>query len=104
MSILDATLARTSAKADTILDLSKELSMDAALVEKAVMVLAQTSISTGDTIELAAKRTGLPSETLTKISAAVGDETALSEIANALSTGLRSLGQGNFYKELLPFG
>ena len=104
MSILDATLARTSSKADTILGLSIELGMDAALVEKAVMVLARASVSAGDTIEIAAKRTGLPSEALSQVLAALGDEAALSEIAHTLSTGLRSLGQGNFYKELLPFG
>ena len=137
MSIIDASLARTSGAADTVLGLAKELGMDAAQVEKAVMALAQASVSAGNTIdlvgaggglsagvlsaiaarlegesalkeiatiELAAKRTGLSNETLTKVFTAVGGANALSVVADDLSTGLRSLGQGDFFKELLPFG
>lgn len=56
------------------------------------------------TIELAAKRTGLDSETLTKVYTQVGGEAALDVIADGLSMGLRGLGQGDFFKDLLPFG
>lgn len=137
MSIIDASLARTSGAADTVLGLAKDLSLDAALAEKAVMALAQASVSAGNTIEmvgtgsglsagvlgaiaerldgeaalkeiatieLAAKRTGLTTKTLGKIYTAVGGEEALGEIADDLSTGLRGLGQGDFFKDLLPFG
>ena len=137
MSILDASLARTSGTADTVLGLATELKLDAALVEKAIMALAQASVSAGNTIEmvgaggglsagvlsalaarleseaalteiatleLAAKRTGLSNETLTKVFTAVGGADGLSEVADDLSGGLRSLGQGDFFKDLLPFG
>ncbi|MEM6857688.1 MAG: hypothetical protein AAF559_07435 [Pseudomonadota bacterium] len=137
MSILDASLARTSGTANTVLGLAKELGMDAAQVEKALMALAQGSVSASNTIEmvgaggglsagvlsalaarlegesalkeiatleLAAKRTGLSNETLTKVFTAVGGTDGLSAIADDLSAGLRNLGQGDFFKDLLPFG
>ena len=104
MSILDPSLARLSGTADTVVGLSKNLGMDAAQVEKAIMALARTHVSAGDTVDLAAQRTGLSKEALSKIITALGGETALGEIAGQLSTGLRSLGQGNFFKELSPFG
>ncbi|MEO0591429.1 MAG: hypothetical protein AAFZ11_12850 [Pseudomonadota bacterium] len=104
MSIIDASLARTSGAADTVLGLARELGMDAAQLESAVMALARTFVSADDTIDLATKRTGLSSEALSKIVAALGGEAALGVIADDLSTGLRGLGQGNFFKELLPFG
>ncbi len=111
--------------------------MDASVVEKAVMALAQASVSAGNTIEivgkgsglsagvlsaiaarldgeatlreiatieLAAKRTGLSADTLSRVFAALGGEQTLSEVAESLSLGLRGLGQGDFFKDLLPFG
>ena len=137
MSILDATLARISGAPDTVLDLSKALGMDPAMVEKSVMALAQASVSASNTIELvgsatglgagvlnaiaerlddgvslreiatielAAKRTGLGAEALRAVYAGVGGEAALGALADELSAGLRSLGQGDFFGDLLPFG
>jgi hypothetical protein len=137
MSILDASLARTSGAHNTVLDLSRELGLDPAMTEKALMALAQASVSAGNTlemvgsggglsagildaiaarlegeatlreiatIELAAKRTGLATDTLSSVFAGVGGEEALDAIAETLSLGLRSLGQGDFFRELLPFG
>lgn len=137
MSIIDASLARASGAATSVPGLAKELGMDAALVEKAIMALAQASVSADNTIELvgsggsltagvlgaiaarlegetalreiatielAAKRTGLPSDTLAKVYAALGGDEALGIVADDLSAGLRGLGQGDFFKDLLPFG
>ena len=104
MSILDPSLARLSGTADTVFGHSKNLGMDAAQVEKAIMALARTHLSHGDTLDLAAQRTGLSREALSKIVSALGGEAALGDIAGELSTGLRSLGQGHFFKELSPFG
>lgn len=103
MSILDTTLARTSGAATTVLGLSKDLGLDAAKVEKAIMILARY-YGRGDAVALAAPQTGFDAETLSKIVTALGGEEALGQIADQLSTGLRGLGQGNFFKDLLPFG
>ncbi|MEO0871243.1 MAG: hypothetical protein AAFY19_04675 [Pseudomonadota bacterium] len=102
MSILDASLARTSGTADTVTDLAKELKLDAAMVEKAIMALSQASISPGDTVARAASQSGLSSEVLSSIVTALGGETGLGVVAEDLSAGLRSLGQGNFFRDLIP--
>jgi len=102
MSILDASLARTTGTADTVIGLAKELNLDAALVEKAIMALAQASISSGDTNARAAAQTGLSSEVLSQLMTALGGDTGLSVVAEDLSGGLRSLGQGNFFRDLIP--
>ena len=137
MSIIDPSLARASGGAMTVLGLARDLSLDAAVVEKAITALAQASVSAGHTIELVgtgsglgagvlgaiaarvdgeaalveiatieleAKRTGLSAATLGRIHAAIGGEAALGAIADDLSMGLRGLGQGDFFGDLLPFG
>jgi len=103
MSILDATLARTSGSTGSVLGIAKELSLDAAKVEKAIMVLARYA-GRGDMITIAAPQTGFDTDKLAKIVTALGGEDVLGEIADELSGGLRGLGQGNFFKDLLPFG
>ena len=103
MSILDATLARTSGATDSVLGIAKDLGLDAAKVEKAIMILARY-YGRGDTIGMAAPQTGFDAETLGKIETSLGGEDALGDVADELSMGLRGLGQGNFFKDLLPFG
>ena len=49
MSILDATLARTSGAADSVIGLARELGIDAAKAEKAIMALARYYGRDGDT-------------------------------------------------------
>lgn len=102
MSILDSTLARTSGAADTVLGLAKELGLDPALAEKAIIVLAQSHVANGDTIALAVQKSGLDASVLTSIAAQVGGDAGLTALAERLSTGLNSLGQGNFFKDLIP--
>lgn len=104
MSILDATLARTSGAADSVIGLARELGIDAAKAEKAIMVLARYYGRDGDTIGMAAPQTGFDAATLNSIVTALGGEEALGAVADELSGGLRGLGQGSFFKELLPFG
>ncbi|MEM7687929.1 MAG: hypothetical protein AAF291_02810 [Pseudomonadota bacterium] len=104
MSILDTTLARTPGASDTVIGLSRELGMDPALVEKALMVLTQCYTAQGDTMTLAATKTGVDTTTLNKIVSALGGEAALASLADNLSGGLGDLGRGDFFKDLLPFG
>jgi len=103
MSILDATLARTSGAEDSVLGIANELGIDAAKAEKAIMTLARY-YGRGDAVTTAARQTGFDADTLAKIVAALGGEVALGEVSDELSGGLRGLGQGNFFKDLLPFG
>ena len=103
MSILDATLSRTSGSADTVIGLARDQNIAPAKAEKAIMILARY-YGRGDTIGMAAPQTGFDADTLGKIVAGLGGEEALGEVADELSSGLRGLGQGNFFKDLLPFG
>lgn len=104
MSILDGTLASAAGAPDTVSEVAKLAGMDAAATEQALMVLAQAHVSAGNTIENAVSRSGIASDTLTTVHEKAGGDAALDAIATSLSSGLRSLGQGNFFKELLPFG
>ena len=103
MSILDATLTRTPGAANSVLGIAKDLNLDAAHVEKAIMVLARY-YGRGDTAAMVAPQTAFDTATLASITTALGGEEALGEVADYLSMGLRGLGQGDFFKDLLPFG
>ncbi|MEM1196260.1 MAG: hypothetical protein AAGH57_09175 [Pseudomonadota bacterium] len=102
MSILDSALARSSGAADSVLGLAKEVKLDPALAEKAVIILAQSHIAPGDTMALATQKTGLDASVLTSVAAQAGGDAGLTAIAERLSNGLNTLGQGNFFKDLIP--
>jgi len=104
MSILDGLLAQVAGAPDSVAALAKQADLDPATTEKTVMALARAYVSAGETIALAAKGTGLGSDKLEVVYTQIGGDEALSAVATGLATGLRHLGQGNFVKELLPFG
>lgn len=96
MSILNATLASTPGASDTVLGLSKELEIDPAHAEKAIMVLARSYTDAGDTMALASAKTGMDKGALEGIVGKLGGNEGLNALSETLSQNGRSLGRGSF--------
>ena len=54
------------------------------MVEQAIAALGKTHVMDGDTVTLAAEKTGLPADALTQIVAAIGGEGSLANFATIL--------------------
>ena len=67
------------------------MGIDPSLVERAVATLGQTHQMQGDTVELAAQRTGLDTGVLSQIVEQIGGEGSLTEFANAIKDDPASL-------------
>ncbi|MDJ0976944.1 MAG: hypothetical protein QNI87_00240 [Erythrobacter sp.] len=102
MSILDSSLKSIAGGPDSVASLARQAGLDPAAVEKALMVLARASVGQGDTIQLAAAKTGLGADALGTLVSPLGGEEALRAIVDGLSVGLGELGRGNFFKDLIP--
>ncbi|MEQ5787155.1 hypothetical protein J3454_04545 [Erythrobacter sp. NFXS35] len=84
MSILDGILKNIGGAPDDVANLATKVGLDPALVEKAIATLGQTHQLDGDTVTLAAEKTGLPADALNQIVAAIGGEGSLSHFAAML--------------------
>lgn len=84
MSLLDGILKNIGGAPDDIANLAAKVGLDPKMVEKAVATLGQTHQMEGDTVELAAARTGLDAGVLGKIVEQIGGEGSLGEFANAI--------------------
>ena len=84
MSLLDGLLKNIGGAPDDVANLAAKVGIDPAIAEKAIATLGQTHQMDGDTVELAAQKTGLDSGTLNKIVEQIGGEGSLSQFANAI--------------------
>ena len=84
MSILDGILKNIGGAPDDVVKLAKQVGLDPATVEKAIATLGHTHQLQGDTVELAAEKTGLGPDVLAQIVAAIGGEGSLANFANIL--------------------
>ena len=84
MSLLDGILKNIGGAPDDVKNLAEKVGIDPALAEKAVATLGQTHQMEGDTIELAAAKTGLDTGVLNQIVQQIGGEGSLTEFANAI--------------------
>ena len=84
MSILDGILKNIGGAPDDVVNLAKQVGLDPAMVEQAIAVLGKTHVMDGDTVGLAAEKTGLPADALTQIVAAIGGEGSLANFATIL--------------------
>ena len=72
---------------DTVASLAEQVGLDPAMVEKAVAALAQSQPEEGDTVELAAQKTGIDMSALSGIVAQMGGEGALGDLASKMGSG-----------------
>ena len=104
MSILDSVLKQVSGSPDTVSALAEKVGLDPAMAEKAVAALGQSHAEDGDTVELAAGKTGLDTGVLGSLMEQMGGEGALGDLAGKMGgdsklSGLASMldrdGDGN---------
>lgn len=84
MSILDGILKNIGGAPDDVVNLAKQVGIDPAMVETAIGALGRTHQLDGDTVTLAAEKTGLSPEVLQQIVTAIGGEGSLSNFASIL--------------------
>ena len=91
MSLLDGILKNIGGAPDDVVNLAKKVGIDPKMAEKAVATLGQTHQMQGDTVELAAAKTGLDTGVLSKIVEHIGGEGSLGEFANAIKNDPSSI-------------
>lgn len=84
MSILDGILKNIGGAPDDVVNLAAKLGIDPAMAEQAIAALGQTHVMEGDTVPLAAERTGLSADVLNQVVAAIGGEGSLAQFASML--------------------
>ncbi|MEM7687928.1 MAG: hypothetical protein AAF291_02805 [Pseudomonadota bacterium] len=87
MSVLDGLMKQVSGSPDTVASLAQQVGIDPAMAEKALAALAQSQPQEGDTVELAAQKTGFDTSALSSIVAQMGGESALSDMASKMGSG-----------------
>ncbi|MCP5395867.1 MAG: hypothetical protein H6918_03890 [Sphingomonadaceae bacterium] len=91
MSIFDSILKQVSGAPDDVTNLASKLGIDPGMAEKAIAALGQAHQMEGDTVELAAAKTGLDTGTISQILEQVGGEGSLTQFANAIKNDPASL-------------
>ncbi|MEL7188405.1 MAG: hypothetical protein AAGK17_02545 [Pseudomonadota bacterium] len=87
MSILDTIMSQVAGSPDTVASLAEKVGIDPAMAEKAIAALGQSHAEEGDTVELAAEKTGLDTGALGGIMEQLGGEGALGDIAGKMQEG-----------------
>ncbi|MDE8651953.1 hypothetical protein [Novosphingobium album (ex Liu et al. 2023)] len=84
MGIFDEVLSQVSGHTD-VANLAAKIGIDPAMAEKAIAALGMAHQEPGDTVTLAAEKTGLGAGTLTQIVEQIGGEGSLTEFAGMIA-------------------
>ena len=84
MSLLDTILKQVAGSPDTVAQIAAKVGIDPALAEKAVAALGQSHAEPGDTVDLAAGKTGFDTAMLGQVLDSLGGNEALGAIAGKL--------------------
>lgn len=84
MSLFDGILKNIGGAPDDVKNLAAKVGIDPAMAEKAIAALGQAHQMQGDTVEMAAAKTGLDTGTLDQIVNQIGGEGSLMEFGNML--------------------
>ncbi len=84
MSILDGILKNIGGAPDDVVNLAAKIGIDPAVAEQAIAALGRTHQLDGDTVTLAAEKTGLSTDVLNQIVAAIVGEGSLTHFATLL--------------------
>ena len=91
MSLLDGILKNIGGAPDDVANLAGKIGIDPGMAEKAIAMLGQTHQMEGDTVELAAEKTGMDKGTLSQIVEHIGGEGSLGEFAQAIKNDPSSI-------------
>jgi hypothetical protein len=97
MSILDGILKNIGGAPDDVVNLAKQVGLDPAMAEQAIAALGKTHQLDGDTVQLAAEKTGISPEILQQIVTAIGGEGSLGQFASMIDRD----GDGNPVNDIL---
>jgi hypothetical protein len=97
MSILDGILKNIGGAPDDVANLAAKVGIDPAMAEKAISALGMTHQMDGDTVSLAAEKTGLSPDILNQIVGAIGGEGSLGNFASMIDRD----GDGNPINDVL---
>lgn len=97
MSILDGILKNIGGAPDDVVNLAAKVGLDPAMVENAIKTLGKTHQMDGDTVTLAAEKTGISPDILNQVVSAIGGEGSLSNFASILDKD----GDGNPVNDLM---
>ncbi len=84
MSILDGILKNIGGAPDDVVNLAKQIGIDPAMAEQAIAALGKTHQLDGDTVTLAAEKTGISPDVLNQIVTSIGGEGSLTQFAAML--------------------
>lgn len=84
MGLLDGILKQVAGAPDDVENLAAKVGIPPALVEKAIAALGHAHAEPGDTVSLAAQKTGLDVGTLSAVVQQIGGEGSLGEFARML--------------------
>lgn len=85
MSIFDGILKSIGGAPDDVANLASQLGIDPKMAETAIAALGRTHQLEGDTVTLAAEKTGLSPDILSQIVTAIGGEGSLANFATILN-------------------
>ena len=91
MSLFGSILKNISGSPDDVRNLANKVGIDPGMAEKAIAALGQSHQMQGDTVELAAAKTGLDTGTLSSIVEQIGGEGSLTEFASAIKNDPSSI-------------
>ncbi|WP_379549455.1 hypothetical protein ACRAQ7_01110 [Erythrobacter sp. W53] len=95
MSLLDGILQQVAGSPDTVASIAEKVGIDPAMAEKAVAALGQSHAEEGDTVELAAEKTGLDAGALGGIMEQLGGENALGQLSEKMGGDSKLAGLAN---------
>jgi len=95
MSLLDGILQQVAGSPDTVASIAEKVGIDPAMAEKAVAALGQSHAEEGDTVELAAQKTGLDTGALGNIMEQMGGENALGQLSEQMGGDSKLAGLAN---------
>lgn len=97
MSILDGILKNIGGAPDDVVNLAAKIGIDPKMAEQAIAALGKTHQMDGDTVTLAAEKTGLSPYILNQVVTAIGGEGSLTHFAAMLDRD----GDGNPVNDIL---
>ena len=92
MSLFDSILKNIAGSPDDVKNLAAKVGIDPGMAEKAIAALGHSHQMQGDTVELAAAKTGLDAGTLSAIVGHIGGEGSLTEFASILKDNPQASG------------